>query len=108
VDLSELEALIYKGLDRMKTEPAADWELEKNRLQLQRQHAQGLYSTRGRAIALGRYAVYYGEPDLINKAVEKLIQVTQADLQRVAVKYLKQTNRTVVTTVPAPKGEARR
>jgi predicted Zn-dependent peptidase len=108
VDLSELEALIYKELDRLKTEPAADWELEKNRLQLRRQHAQGLYGTRGRAVALARYAVYYGEPDLINKAVEKLIQVTQADLQRVAVKYLKQTNRTVVTTLPAPKGEARR
>ncbi|MGE5817494.1 MAG: M16 family metallopeptidase [Deltaproteobacteria bacterium] len=108
VDLSQLEGLVYEELERMKTEPAADWELDKNRLQLRRQHAQSLYSTRGRAIALGRYAVYYGEPELINKALEKLNQVTKAELQRVALTYLKQTNRTVVTTLPAAKAPARR
>jgi predicted Zn-dependent peptidase len=108
VDLSELEGLVYKELEGMKTEPAADWELDKNRLQLRRQHAQALYSTRGRANALGRYAVYYGEPELINKALEKLNQVTKTELQRVALTYLKQTNRTVVTTLPAAKGSARR
>ena len=100
VDLSELEALVYKELEGMKTQPAADWELEKNRLQLRRQHAQSLYSTRGRANALGRYSVYYGEPELINKALEKLNQVNKTDLQRVATTYLMQSNRTVVTTLP--------
>jgi len=108
VDLSELEALVYKELERMKTEPAADWELDKNRLQLRRQHAQALYSTRGRAVALGRYAVYYGDPGVINKGLEKLNQVTKTELQRVALTYLKQTNRTVVTTLPAAKTSARR
>jgi predicted Zn-dependent peptidase len=108
VDLAELEALVYKELERMKTEPATDWEMEKDRLQLRRQHAQGLYSTRGRAIALGRYSVYYGEPELINTVVEKLNQVTKAELQRVALTYLKPSNRTVITTVPAAKASTHR
>jgi predicted Zn-dependent peptidase len=107
VNLSELEAMVYKNLEDIKTQPVADWELDKVRLQLRRQHAQSLYSTRSRANALGHYAVYYGEPDLINQIEEKMSQVTKADLQRVALTYLKQINRTVVTTLPAGKTPAR-
>lgn len=101
VNLSEVEAMVYKVLEDIKNRPVADWELDKVRLQLRRQRAQSLYSTRSRANALGHYAVYYGEPDLINQIEEKMSQVTKADLQRVAQTYLKQNNRTVVTTLPA-------
>ncbi len=107
VNLSELEAMVYKDLEEIKTQPVADWELDKVRLQLRREHAQSLYSTRSRANALGHYGVYYGEPDLINQIEEKMNQVTKADLQRVAMTYLKQINRTVVTTLPAGKTPAR-
>lgn len=103
VNFSEVEALVYKELEAMETQPVDDWELEKIRLELRRQRAQSLYSTRSRANSLGHYAVYYGEPDLLNQVEEKMNQITKADLQRVALAYLKQTNRTVVTTVPATK-----
>lgn len=102
-NLSEVEAFVYKNLDEMKTQPVADWELQKIRLQLRYQRAQSLYSTRSRANALGHYAVYYGEPDLINRVADKITQVDKADIERVAAAYLKETNRTVVTTIPAPK-----
>ena len=101
VNLSEVEAMVYKVRDDIKNRPVADWELDKVRLQLRRQRAQSLYGTRSRANAFGHYAVYYGEPDLINQIEEKMSQVTKADLQRVAQTYLKQNNRTVVTTLPA-------
>ena len=107
VNLSELESMVYKDLEEIKTQAVADWELDKVRLQLRREHAQSLYSTRSRANALGYYAVYYGEPDLINQLEEKMSQVTKADLQRVALTYLKQNNRTVVTTLPVGKTSAR-
>lgn len=107
VNLSEVEATVYKVLEEMKTRPVADWELDKIRLQLRRQRAQSFYSTRRRANALGHYAVYYGEPDLINQIEDKLNQVTKADLQRVALTYLKQNNRTVVTTLPAKNAPTR-
>ncbi len=103
VNLSEVEAVVYKELEAMKTEPVADWEMEKIRLGLRRQRTESLYSTRSRANALGHYAVYYGEPDLINQVEEKMNQITKADLQRVAVTYFKPTHRTVVTTIPAGK-----
>jgi zinc protease len=106
VNLAEVEALVYKELDRIKVEPIADWELDKVRMQLRRRHAQGLYSTRSRANTLGQYAVYYNEPALINSAQVKINQVTKADLQRVAGAYFKEINRTVVTTLPKAKTAA--
>jgi zinc protease len=103
VNLTELEGLVYKELDRIKVEPIADWELDKIRMQVRRRHAQGLYSTRTRANTLAQYAVFYNDPALINSMQTKLSQVTKADVQRVAATYLKETNRTVVTTLPKAK-----
>ena len=106
VNLTEVEALVFNELERIKVEPIGDWELDKIHMQLRRQHAQGLYSTRSRANTLAQYAVYYNEPALINTAQTKINQVTKADLQRVAGAYLKETNRTVVTTLPGAKAAA--
>ena len=103
-DLAEIEKLVGEELERVKTEPVADWELEKVRMQLRRQRAQSLQSTLFRSILLGQYAVYYNDPDLINTIEQSYNRVTKEDIRRVAQKYLKNTNRTVITTVPRPKG----
>ena len=62
-----------------------------------------LQSSLGRAIMLGQYAVYFNDPNLINTMQDKINAVTKADVQRVANAYLKDTNRTVVITMPKPK-----
>ena len=98
--LAQVEKLVYDEIERIKSDPVASWELEKVRMQSRRQRAQDLYSTQFRAILLGHYAVYYDDPGLINTVQSKIAQVTKDDLQRVARAYLKETNRTVVTTVP--------
>ena len=100
--LAQIEQLVYDEIERIKSEPVADWELEKVRTQSRRERAQSLYSTQFRAILLGHYAVYYDDPGLINTVQSKISQVTKDDLQRVARTYLKETNRTVITTVPKP------
>jgi predicted Zn-dependent peptidase len=99
-DLAEVEKLIYGELERVKTGKIAAWELEKVRMQSRRQRAQGLYSTQSRANQLGHYAVYFNDPSLINTVEAKIERIGPADLQRVARAYLKQTNRTVLTTMP--------
>jgi predicted Zn-dependent peptidase len=99
-DLPELEKLLGDELVRLQNEPVADWELKKVQMQLRRQRAQRLYSTRSRANALGHFAVYYGDPQLINTIWRKYESITKADLQRVARSYFKDANRTVVTTLP--------
>ncbi len=101
-EMAEIEKLIYEEIERLKNDPIEDWELEKVRMQLRRQRAQQLQSTSFRAQTLGEYAVYFDDPGLINTIGEKYLQVSKEDVQRVARTYLKQSNRTVITTVPKP------
>ena len=99
-DLGSLETLLYDEIARLQKEPIADWELAKVQMQLLRQRAQQAYSSRSRANALGHFAVFYNDPGLINSIWRRYEQITKADLQRVAQTYFRESNRTVVTTLP--------
>ena len=99
-DLATLETLLYEEIGRIQKTSVQDSELNKVRMQLRRQRAQQLYSTRSRATSLGHFAVYYNDPGLINKVWGIYDQITKADIQRVAQKYFTEFNRTVVTTLP--------
>lgn len=103
-DLQEVEGLVYEEIARLK-KAVADWEMDKVRINLRRQEAQARYSTRSRAIALGRYAIYYNQPNLINMVLDNFEQVTKADVKRMADIYLQPSNRTVVTTLPKIKSK---
>ena len=105
-DLSELEKLIYDEIALLQNELVSPEEIEKVQMQIRRQRAQQLYSTRSRANALGHFAVYYNQPELINTIWDKYEQVTPSDLQRVARSYFKEMHRTVVTTLPKPAAPA--
>jgi zinc protease len=99
-DLAELEKLLYEEIARLQSEGVTDGELKKVQMQLRRERAQRLYSSRSRANSLGHFAVYYNDPALVNSVWGRYEGVARADLQRVARAYLKETNRTVVTTLP--------
>jgi len=99
-DLGELERLLYEEIARLQDEPIAEWELKKVQMQLRRQRAQRLYSSRARANSLGHFAVYYNDPELINSIWRKYESIAPADILRVARAYFKDTQRTVVTTLP--------
>ena len=105
-DLKEVEKAVYAELDRAKSEPIADWELQKVRMMERRGTAQELESTLYRAYLVGEMAVIYGDPNLINTRFDKIENVTKEDLQRAAKTYLTAENRTVLTTLPKPKAES--
>jgi zinc protease len=100
----EVESAIYEEIAKLQKEPIADWELAKAKNSSRRASIQSLQSTLGVAMRLGLYAVYYNEPNLVNSQFQKVAAVTKADVQRVAVKYLKATNRTVAQTIPKAAG----
>lgn len=102
----EVEALIYAEIERLKKEPIADWELQKAKNSTRRTFINGLQSSILRAITIGQYTTYYGDPNLINTRLEKVAAVTKEDVQRVANKYLRDTNRTVIITLPKAKPRA--
>jgi zinc protease len=102
-DLKEVEKAVYAEIDRMKTEPIADWELQKVRMSNRRQTAQRLQSTLFRAYLIGELTVLFNDPNLINTRFSKIQNVSKEDIQRVTKTYFTEDNRTVVTTLPKPK-----
>jgi predicted Zn-dependent peptidase len=105
VKTQDIEAVIYEEIDRLKKEPIADWELQKAKNTTRRNIVNSLQSSISRVITIGQYAVYYNDPNLINTRLDKVAAVTKEDVQRVANKYLVDTNRTVVITMPKAKAK---
>ena len=106
--VADLEAAIEAEIERVKTGPIEDWEIEKARNNARSQLVNQLGSSLGRAVTLGESALFYNDPGRINTLADRIAKVTAADVQRVANQYLVKTGRTVVITVPkAPpaKGE---
>ena len=101
-----VEAAIYEEIERLKKEPIADWELQKAKNSTRRAFVNSLQSSLSRAINLTQYAIYYNDPGLINARLDKVAAVTKDDVQRVANKYLRDTNRTIVITMPKARGAA--
>ena len=103
----DLEAAVYEEIEKVKSGPIADWEIEKAHNAMRRQQAQAVTSSLQRAIQLGEYALFYNDPNLINTRLDRVLKVAAADVQRVAKKYLTKENRSVLITMPkaaAPKG----
>ena len=107
VKTDDVESAVYEEIARLQKEQIADWELQKAKNGARRNFINGLQSSLARANSIGQYAVYYGDPNLINTRLDKVAAVTKDDVQRVANKYLVQRNRTVVITVPKAGGGSR-
>jgi zinc protease len=101
--IEDVEAAINEEVSRIQSEPIADWELAKAKNSSRRSSIQLLQGSLGIATRLSQFAVFYNDPNLINSQFQKIAAVTKEDVQRVAVKYLKATNRTVAITLPQAK-----
>ena len=105
VKTEDVEKVIYDEIERLKKEPIADWELQKAKNTTRRNLINSLQSSLSRAVIIGQYTVYYNDPNLINTRLDKVAAVTKEDVQRVANKYLVDTNRTAVITMPKAKAQ---
>jgi predicted Zn-dependent peptidase len=99
-DEGEVEKLIYEEFERVKTDGVTPAEMQKVLIQDRLQQAGSLVSTMSRARTMGTYAVFFHDPDLINTILAKYSEITPADIQRVARKYLGADERTVLLTDP--------
>jgi len=99
-DLAAVEKMVYDEVARLQAQPVEDWEMDKVHMILRRSQVSGAQSTLNRAANLAETYVEYGDANLVNTEYVKLAAVTRADIQRVAKKYLVETNRTVVVTLP--------
>lgn len=95
---------LLKGIDeevaKASTELISEKEYEKVLNQLENDFIARNSSMAGIAESLADYSVYFGDPGLINNAIDKYRAVTREDLKRVAQTYLKQDSRVVLYYLP--------
>jgi zinc protease len=98
--LAEAEAAVEDELDRLKTKPVPEAELDKAKNEILRDFILNRESDQSRADDLGYDAVALHDPELINTELARFLNVTPEDIQRAARKYFVAANRTRVEVYP--------
>jgi predicted Zn-dependent peptidase len=96
---AELEASIYSEIERLKTEPVSEKELEKMKNQLRADFIRSLESNEGLAGNLSYFEAITGDYKYMINHIKMIEKITPGDIVRVARKYLTQENRTVAQLV---------
>lgn len=95
----EVEEAVDAEIERLKTEPVSQAELEKVLNNLDAELMRSLRSNSGLASQLAYFQTVAKDWRYILKARERIAAVTPADIQRVAARYLVKSNRTVASLV---------
>lgn len=93
----ECEQALYAQIEKLKTEEVTPQELAKAKTRSRADLIRQLDSNSGLAAALTFYEVVTGDWHNMFKELDKIEQVTAADVQRVAQTYFTTKNRTVGT-----------
>jgi zinc protease len=94
-DVARAEAVLWEEVERVRSTPVSDKELQRAKNQLLTSHYQQMKSIASRADGIGTYEVIFGDYRKFFAADKELGAVTAADVQRVARTYLTVKNRTV-------------
>lgn len=106
VDPAKCESAIYDELEKIKSAPISDRELEKAKNYRLIEFYREMRTINGRANTIGTYQVFLGGYRKLFDAAKNYSAVTKEDIQRVANKYFGPNNRTVATLLPQSEGKA--
>jgi predicted Zn-dependent peptidase len=104
----EVADAIHVEIDRLKKEDISDEELKMIKTRAKANLIRGLADNEGLATELGTYQTRYGDWRELFRSVDRIDQVTKADIRRVANETFIDTNRTVgiiETAGPSPDGQ---
>ena len=97
----EAEKALAAELDRLKSEPVSEHELERAKNQFARDYIIGRESSQEKAGQLAHaVAIHKGDITTADGEFDIFMNTTAADVQRVARTYFKPENRTVLTILP--------
>jgi zinc protease len=99
-DIEEIKKVIFEEIDKLKTEPISDNELQKAKNQMEADFITGLQSNEARASEVGSFQIDTGDYNNIYNYPDKIQAVTAADVMRVANQYLTEWQRTVINLIP--------
>jgi zinc protease len=102
-----IDALIAE-LDRLKTEPISEHELQRTKNQFARDYILGRESDQQKALQLGHAVVIHHDITKADGEFDIFQNITAADVQRVARTYFTPENRVVITIMPSGRQDAAR
>ena len=91
----EMGVAIHEEIDRLKKEDISDDELKMIKTRAKANLIRGLADNEGLATQLASYETRYGDWRELFRSVDRIDQVTKADIRRVANEVFVDTNRTV-------------
>ena len=95
----EVEQALYAEIEKLKTAPVTDEELQKAKNQIEASFIMGQDSVFYQAMLLGQFETV-ANWNLLEKYVDNIRAVTKEDVQRVARQYFSEDNRTVGILFP--------
>ena len=104
VKIEDVQSALLAEVERLKTEPVTDQELQKALNQLEADFVYANDSVPDQAEQLGYYEAIYSWR-FLDTYLENARKVTKADLQKVAQKYFTDKNMSAVTFIPEVNGE---
>jgi zinc protease len=98
---ADAEQALAAELDRLRAEPVSEADLARVKNQFIRDHVVGRQTVQQKATALGHAAVIHrGDIDSADADLDRILQVTSADVQRVARTYFAPESRIVIAVLP--------
>ncbi|MCB2204782.1 insulinase family protein [bacterium] len=99
VDFETIQNAITDEIQKVQKEGITEEEFTKVRNAKETSFTHGFLSLDNKLRSLASYSLFYGNTDLVNTELEKYMDVTREDIQRVAQKYLKPNRKNVVKYV---------
>ncbi|MCA1589478.1 MAG: insulinase family protein [Acidobacteria bacterium] len=103
-DLSKIREIIMTEINRISTEGPSSDEMQKLHNQLINDTLRVRQSSMSRAQQIAEYALYDGDPILINTELDDLLAITPDQIRVAVGEYLNTENRALLDVVPLGKG----
>jgi zinc protease len=100
VDISTCEMFMDEEIARIQKEGITPEELDKVKTQFKSSFIEGRQTVMNKAENIQHYIWYHNDLSVINADLDRYMAVTAQDIQRVAQKYLRTDNRTMVIAAP--------
>jgi len=98
--MDDIKKEMFEEIDRLKTEPISERELQKAKNQMEADFINGLQSNEDRASEVGSLEIDTGDYTNIYGYADRIQAVTADDVMRVANEYMTDLHRTVINLIP--------
>ncbi len=102
IEVEAAQAAMDAEYERVQNDLIDEREFQKLRNQIESSYITRNSRIAGIAESLANYHMYFGNTNLINTELDRFMEVTREDIQRVAKQYFNQDNRVVLNYLPEP------